>query len=283
MNLSISEQLAYSTVRIECECYDGSLRFGTGYFMRFKEDKTSHTNIPVVITNKHVINGAKKGRLIFSTTNQNGEPNDKDHFILIINNFQDQWIWHPDQYVDLCCMPILPFLNERAKSLGKTPFYIPLYMSLIPDQNQLANLMALEEIVMIGYPNGIWDTVNNKPIFRKGITATHPNYDYNGKKEFLIDAACFPGSSGSPVFILNELGYRDKRGNLTLGGSRILLLGTLYAGPQHTAEGEVKIVEVPTSHKSITLSKIPNNLGMVIKAERIYELESLFRDDNSEE
>ncbi len=44
---------------------------------------------------------------------------------------------------------------------------------------------------MIGYPNGIWDEANNMPIIRRGITATHPNFNYNGKPEFMIDAACF--------------------------------------------------------------------------------------------
>ena len=129
---------------------------------------------------------------------------------------------------------------------------------------------------MIGYPIGIWDSVNNKPIFRKGVTATHPNFDYNGKKEFLIDMACFPGSSGSPVFIFNEGGYRDKKGNTFMGKSRILFLGTLYAGPQHTATGEIKVVNISTSTKPIAISKIPNNLGLVIKHNRILELEKLF-------
>ena len=129
---------------------------------------------------------------------------------------------------------------------------------------------------MIGYPNGIWDSVNNKPIFRKGITATHPKFDYNGKKEFMIDAACFPGSSGSPVFILNEGGYRDKKGNTYLGTTRIMLIGVLYAGPQHTATGEVKIINVPTSQIPVSISSIPNNLGIVIKSFRIKELEKLF-------
>lgn len=60
---------------------------------------------------------------------------------------------------------------------------------------------------MIGYPNGLWDSQNNLPIIRRGITATSVKKDYNGKKEFLIDAAVFPGSSGSPVFIFNEGSY----------------------------------------------------------------------------
>ena len=96
------------------------------------------------------------------------------------------------------------------------------------------------------------------------------------KKEFMIDAACFPGSSGSPVFILNENGYSDKSGNTYLGAKRIFLMGTLYAGPQSTATGEIKIINVPTVQTPITLSSIPNNLGFVIKSERILELESLF-------
>jgi len=64
---------------------------------------------------------------------------------------------------------------------------------------------------MVGYPIGLWDEKNNYPIFRKGITATHPANDYNGKSEFMIDAACFPGSSGSPVYIIDELNYVDKK------------------------------------------------------------------------
>ena len=92
----------------------------------------------------------------------------------------------------------------------------------------------------------------------------------------MIDAACFPGSSGSPVFILNEGGYRDKNGNTYLGSTRLLFMGTLYAGPQHTATGEVKIIDVPSVQKQTTISLIPNNLGLVIKSSRVRELEQLF-------
>jgi hypothetical protein len=173
-------------------------------------------------------------------------------------------------------MPIAPFVNEANKR-GDRLFYISLNKSLIPTNEQLADLSALEEILMIGYPNGIWDYVNNKPILRKGVTATHPNFDYCGKKEIMIDAACFPDSSGSPVFIFNEGGYRDKRGNTYMGASRVILLGALYAGPQHTAQGDIQIVNVPTGQRPIAISRIPNNLGLVIKAERIIELEQLFK------
>ena len=275
-NLSASEQITYSTVRIECEYNDGTSGTGTGFFFQFLKDETTGSHVPVVITNKHVINQSTKGRLIFTKANSNNEPLDTQHFQVYFDNFETFWRNHPDSDVDLCAMPIAPFLTEANKS-GEKLFYISLDKSLIPTYQQLSDFSALEEILMVGYPNGIWDNVNNKPILRKGVTASHPNFDYCGKKEIMIDAACFPGSSGSPVFIFNEGGYRDKRGNMYMGASRVILLGVLYAGPQHTARGDIQIVNVPTGQRPITISKIPNNLGLIIKAERILELENLFK------
>lgn len=275
MQLSISEQLQYSTVRIECEDRMGRRSTGSGYFFKFKETANNGEHTPIVITNKHVINGAVKGRLILTTMNASGNPVDTDHFDLSIDNFESYWRKHPDINVDLCAMPIAPFLYF-AEEKGKKIFYIPLDRSLIPSNEELQELSALEDVIMIGYPNGIWDNINNKPIFRKGVTATHPAFDYEGRKEFMIDAACFPGSSGSPVFLLNEGGYQDKNGNTYLGATRVFLLGTLYAGPQHTTTGDVKIINVPTSQLPVAISKIPNNLGLIIKSSRILELEMLF-------
>ncbi len=273
--MTISEQLAYATVRIECETISGDLACGTGYFFRFNVKQDTNEYVPVVITNKHVINDALKGKLIF-TIAENNNPIDQKHFELYIDNFEFYWRKHPDSDVDLCAMPIAPFIRA-AEEQGKTLFYKALDVSLIPNDLTLHDLSAIEDIVMVGYPNGIWDRINNKPIYRKGITATHPCFDYNGKKEFMIDAACFPGSSGSPVFILNENGYKDKRGNTYLGAARILLMGTLYAGPQqHTATGEIKIIDIPTAQTPVAISRIPNNLGLVIKSNRILELEKLF-------
>ena len=129
---------------------------------------------------------------------------------------------------------------------------------------------------MVGYPIGIWDSTNNMPVFRTGITATHPGIDYEGRTEFMIDAACFPGSSGSPVFLFNIGSYPTKDGGLTVG-TRVKLLGALYAGPQFSARGEVSVENIPTAQRLVTSSSLPANLGLVVKAQRIADFDPLLQ------
>ena len=131
---------------------------------------------------------------------------------------------------------------------------------------------------MIGYPNGLWDKVNNMPIIRKGITATKYSLDYNGKKEFVIDAACFPGSSGSPVILFNKGGYTDKKGNLKWGSGRLLLLGILYAGPQLRVDGTIRVITTPDSQSIGVQSNIPNNLGYIIKSKAILDFVPILKE-----
>lgn len=275
MNLSLSELLNYCTVRIECNYKNGTSGTGTGFFFDLLQDAVNQTHVPVIITNKHVIKDADSTTLIITRADSNGQPIDTLHSRVEITDFEVAWRKHPDPEVDLCAMPIAEILTI-LKHKGEDLFYTPLNKSLILSNQSLADLTAIEEILMIGYPNGIWDDVNNKPILRKGITATHPKLDYRGKKEFIIDAACFPGSSGSPVFIFNEGGYRDKNGTTHIGVNRIILLGVLYAGPRYTVQGDIDIVNVPTAQRAIASSNIMLNLGFVIKGERILELERLF-------
>jgi len=231
--------------------------------------------IPAVVTNKHVINGAVKGSFCLTLKGDNGEPLIGKHLKIEFDNFEAQCIKHPEEDVDLAVFLAGPILNQ-AKQQGKEFFFTTLDEGIVPPEEFYEQISSMEDVVMIGYPNGIWDSKHNLPLIRKGITSTHPKYDFNGKPEFLIDAACFPGSSGSPVFLANLGTYFDKKGNTNVG-TRLGLLGVLYAGPQHTAQGDVHIVPVPTSQKAISVSSIPNNLGMVIQVKKIKDFEPIIK------
>ena len=68
MNLSISEELAYSTVRVSTDTGTG-----TGFFYQFSE-RENNFHVPAIVTNKHVISGTSKGNFLLTVADDNGEP-----------------------------------------------------------------------------------------------------------------------------------------------------------------------------------------------------------------
>jgi hypothetical protein len=93
----------------------------------------------------------------------------------------------------------------------RVPFPTKIDYSTIPNDDEWKNYIPSEDILMIGYPNGLWDNVNCIPYFKKGMTATHPFINYKGNEEFVMDISVYPGSSGSPVFLLTENFYQKSR------------------------------------------------------------------------
>lgn len=272
MPLSTAEILMHTTVRLECELQDGNLCTGTGFFFAFALE--NNQSIPIIVTNKHVIDGSVMGSFVLTKSDENNEPILGEVEKIVLGNFESLWIKHPDNDVDLAVFPMAPLFHE-AEAKGVKFFAPPLNDSLIPTDETLADLSGLENITMIGYPNGIWDKHNNMPIIRKGVTATSPKYNYNGLPIFVIDCACFPGSSGSPVLIFDQGAYMNARGTMIFSSGRLILLGALFAGPQHVAQGEIQTINIPLSQIPISLSKIPNNLGFVVKSQKIRDFKQL--------
>ena len=254
-----SEQLTYCTTKITSIYEDGKVATGTGFFMDFNINEEERTCQSVIITNKHVVNGAKT--IIYSVCrgDLNNNPLDQEKFTITMNSFNI--INHPDNLVDLCAISIAT-AESQTKSNDIHLYRGKFGTDLIITDKEINECATMEDIIMVGYPNGLEDNYNNKPIIRRGVTSTHMKFNYNGKKEFLIAMACFPGSSGSPVFFCNDGYYATNKG-LTVG-SRVKLLGVLYAGPQHTGIGNIVFENISTNPKAIF--NIPNNLGLVIKA-----------------
>lgn len=275
MPMSLSDQLIHSTVRIETTGADGD-GSGTGFFMKLCE--TENSNVPVIVTNKHVIDAATEGVLHFTQEkDESNEPDYDNHIEMGVSNFEASWIKHPDATVDLAVYPVAHIFRELIQQ-GHRIFYRTFNTDTLADAAFMDQLNAVEDILMVGYPNGLWDPRHNLPIVRRGITATPTYIDFEDRPEFMIDCACFPGSSGSPIVLYNVGTYVDKEGNTQLGGERFKLLAVLWGGPQHTAEGDIRAVPVPTALQSIVLSGIPNNLGYCVKAEQLRAFESLLQE-----
>jgi hypothetical protein len=144
--------------------------------------------------------------------------------------------------------------------------------SLIPTDEDIRKFIPVEEALIVGYPDGISDTVNNIPVFRRGVTATPVYLDFRGEPVFLLDAAIFPGSSGSPVFLYNQGAWSDRQGHLQLG-SRTALLGIVFGVFNHAADGKIVVQPAPTQLSQKVQSLIPNNLGVCIRASKLLDFE----------
>jgi hypothetical protein len=172
-------------------------------------------------------------------------------------------IGHPDAAVDVAVMPLSPVLEEMAKGAAP-PFFRSLGPEVLLTAANAKELDAIEQILFVGYPNAIFDTKNFTPVARHGATATPIQLDYRDEPAFLVDAAVFPGSSGSPVFLYDAGTYRTRDGNVNVG-SRFMLLGVLAA--VHTAQVAGHVVTLP-AQQTVKLES-PIGLGIVFRAETI--------------
>lgn len=255
--------LIRSTIRIVAYNGEQSISTGTSFFYNYEIDGSI---IPVLITNAHVVKGFNNGKLEFSILDENQNIVKGKKYTVTITDFEKAWIFHPEN-VDLCILPLATIYDEVFKN-GIKLALMPVSKDSIVLDEESEDFSKIEEIYIVGYPDGIIDSYNNLPIVRRGITATPIQYDFNEKKEFLIDAAIFGGSSGSPVYIYNN-GIVHSKSGISFGANRLKLVGIVHAVFQHQINGEMVCVDIPTSKKIIPTNLMPNNIGCVIKASRI--------------
>lgn len=263
--ISIAEQLMFTTVRIETISSNGEYGVGTGFIFSISKEDNEYL---FLVTNKHVVKDAKTGFLTFTLADSD-TPSLDQHYRLRVNDFDKMFIGHDDSRIDVTVTPFVPILNFLEQN-GIKIFYRSIGADLIPNKEQLEQLDALEDVVFIGYPNGIWDAKNNLPVIRRGITATSISIDFQGERQFLVDASVFPGSSGSPVFLYNA-GWYSTKGGGTVVGSRIMLLGIITAVFYHEENGRIELINIPAVNVPIAVVKQMINLGIVFKADTIYE------------
>lgn len=273
-NIPIDEQLLRTTIRIVSIKNDGVTYSGTGFFFKFE---INNHFVPCIVTNKHVVNGAVELQLTFRI---DGDFGDNHRNVTVnIKNVDQIILSHPDKDVDLCLIKLAGILDYN-NNLKLLIWYIT-KNNIIPDEVVREEISNIEDVTIIGYPDGIIDEMNNLPIVRRGITATSIKYDFKGRKEFLIDSAIFGGSSGSPVFIYDNGSYL--KGNGIVLGSRLYLVGIVYAVAQHLVNGDIGFVQVPSLTKPIVQTNIPNNLGCVIKASRLFDFEAVIQKEIEKE
>lgn len=269
---TIAEKLFFATCRIEALIGD-NWSLGTGFFYSVP---TVEGEAEFIVTNRHVVEGATDIRFTFVNAPPVGDGVHVDlgrAFQVNVPNFQlYQTKFHPNPDVDVAVIP-LPEIREVVTKDGMHIFGQFTTPAIAYGVEADIELDALEELVFIGYPNGLHDRVHYLPVMRRGTTATPIEVNHDGEPKFLMDAAVFPGSSGSPVFIYNNGSFPTRDGNVMLA-SRIALVGILAAGPTRSVFGEIANIDLGLGVKLDELIGI----GIVYKAEVIDEIVQLMLD-----
>lgn len=264
---STYENLIFTTVRIETALKNGGRSTGTGFVFNYEHNDK---HFLFIVSNKHVVKDAIEGRLEFNLK-KDGEPDLGNKYTLTITDFENIWIGHPDTDIDVDITPFVPILNE-LKKVNVDIYYRAIPASLIPSENITREIDAVEDIIFIGYPNGIYDKKNLLPIVRKGITATPANIDFEGQPTFVIDASIFPGSSGSPVFICNVGSYTKKGTNDLFAGTRLMFLGIVASVFIKQDINTLEVVTIPAKDVPIVKTNQMIDLGVVFKSSCIVEV-----------
>jgi S1-C subfamily serine protease len=267
--LSAAQQLEHIAVLLRTEDNQKRQFSGTGFLYNFF--RNGDQNVTAIVTNRHVLAGMTKIQMRWTRRTPSNEPDFGKFIDVTLENLQERIIVHPDQDVDLAIIAVSDLLNKYQNE--SRPIYtVGADESLVASKENLKKFQPLEDILVVGYPDGISDTENNIPIFRRGVTATPVYMNFNGKKQFMIGAAIYHGSSGSPVFLYNIGAWIEENGHAQLG-TRVGLLGVVYGVVESSTEGEIRVISAPTQFTSKVFSNIPHNLGACVPSYCILDFE----------
>lgn len=273
--LSPATRISLCTVRLLCSNHAGSTSQGTGFLYAFRETPDAPVMYPTIITNKHVVGNFPRLSTVVTEVPDVRAVTEaslglhQTHHAVTIDNLQNWVVPHPDPNTDLCAILVGPFINGFLDRPGFR--HMVLDETWLPDQSLREYLRVVEPILMVGYPNGIWDESHNLPVVRDGKTSSHALLKWNNTSSFVVDTAVFGGSSGSPIFLYEDGMYRSNATSYT-PGSRTCLLGILWGGPVVSVRGELQPESIPTGAGEVPVIRSMMNLGFAVRGDALIEM-----------
>lgn len=265
MDFTVAETIMFSILQIQA-FDEGSnhAELGTGFLVAFCPNGNSFA--PALVTNRHILKDYGYVEIPFTLRKTDGSP-DIGNIKKITISTSSQ-IRHPNDDIDLAILPLQPAF-ESLRSQKLFPFCSFLNIGWVPTEEEWESFDAIEQIITVGFPKGLRDTVNNLPIFRSGITATPLKYDFNGKPDFLVDVSSFKGCSGSPIFFVE---YEKPK-----VVSKIYLLGIHHAGVNSTFDGQLKNMP-PEFPRAVPTIDLPIGLGVAVKSRELLVFEKILKE-----
>jgi hypothetical protein len=239
-----SANLSGLTTPIDVEFKDGRHVYGSGFFY-FElapepEKKEGPHWMPIghiyVVTAKHVVQPKRlKDLVAFSYAMRIG---DKDSVAWHRLDLDRNELGHrlhlcSDEKIDIAVVDVNDQFSAETKKLLEERAQVLSFNGTnannFPGKSDL-EIQPGDDVIVIGYPLGIYDVFNKLPILKTGLLNTPIGMRFNGLDAFLFDFRYYEGSSGSIIISKPTRIAIDKQGRLESSSSRQYLFLGVYQG-----------------------------------------------------
>lgn len=164
---------------------------GTGFLIgvdtgQEPDENGNHQYVPFIVTNKHVISGAKTLSITLNTAagckTENVENKD--------------WM-SPADGTDIAVTSLNPAYLHNIQAVGTLIFEDHIVTS---KESFIEDVKTGQEVFLLGFPLGLSGVEKTHPVARMGIVARNDE-ELLKKEVFWLDINNFPGNSGGPIFI----------------------------------------------------------------------------------
>lgn len=192
-----ASEIDFTTTKIQMLTSGSDSGSASGFFFRHNDTKYLATNRHVVIDED---DNFYPDSLIL-TLHLNKTDLTKNCIIQVALYEVGKPLWKQHPFFDQnCCDVVLVPLNSITLKDKNLELFNSTSISFIG--SEIINDRPVNpsgNVMVVGYPLGFHDELNNLPIYRRASIASAYGVNFNGLPYFLIDANLHPGTSGSPV------------------------------------------------------------------------------------
>src|SRR5665213_444761 len=196
MALDMSVDLISATVQLEQPIGDGLRTVGTGFLI--SDPAPDGAPRVVLVTANHVFERmpGDKATVGFRVEAPDGSWRYAPQKIAIRKGGHELWTHHASRDVACIAFQAPPAFARAA---------IPLNWLAGDDAFNTYQLGPGDEMMALGFPQGLSANSAGFPILRSGRVASYPLGPSSAFPTFLLDFRVFPGNSGGPVYLDDEV------------------------------------------------------------------------------
>jgi hypothetical protein len=238
------------TTPIEVQFSDGRYLDGSGffYFEFAPEDPSTQgphwraiTHI-YVVTAKHMIQPKRLNDLIkftYALRTENGSQIDWRRYELNGTQLGTRLHLCRKEEIDVAVIDVTDDLMADMKQPLEQRAQLLVFSGANADEfpgKSPIEVQPGDDVIVIGYPNGLYDVFNKLPVLKIGVLNTPVGFRFNGQDAFLLDFKYYEGSSGSLIISKpTHLSFDKNKGLLYSADRQYAFLG-IYQGEWYRNE-----------------------------------------------